>query len=211
MDAAGTASQKKGKLMNTRVKVRMNRIMIVVCGLSVILSPSSCLSGSSEEAISGQVAVVTGSPSTVEVTSWDLSLQADLPNNRLKIKARCAIQNRGNAPVERLDFDLMGAEDFYGVEVEVQKVTKLAGGREEAVDFRRFMEEQPPTPSQARTHAYPEITSLLLSPALKQAEECQFVLDYTITCLDITKRRHYNLIWEPEPARKEVCLIVDFA
>jgi hypothetical protein len=94
--------------------------------------------------------------------------------------------------------------------VDISQIARRIGGREVDVTFERFMEREPEDPSQARTHEYPEVTRVSLSPALGQGQECQLVFDYTITCPDIAKRRHYNLIWEPEEGQKEVCLIADF-
>ncbi len=192
--------------------IRKAGTLIIIFGLSGGIFSSVCLGIASEEKISEQVAVVTELPlAAVEITYWDIALQTDLPDNRLKIKASCALQNKGKTPMDRLDFDLLGAEKFYGVEVEIASIVRLIGGEGVAVKFNRFMVEEPKDPSQARTHEYPEVTRVFLSPAVGEGEECRLVFDYTITCVDIKKRRHYNLIWEREEGMKETCLISDFS
>ena len=84
-------------------------MLMVVFGLLFGVSSSVCLNAPSEYKISDEVAVVTElSPPAVEITDWDISLQTDLPNNRLRVQASCTVQNKGSAPVDRLDFDLLG-------------------------------------------------------------------------------------------------------
>ena len=187
-------------------------MFIVVFGLLAGVSSSVCLSAPSEHKISEEVAVVTElPPPAVEITDWDIALQTDFPNNRLKIQASCTVRNKGNAPVDRLDFDLLGAEEFYGVEVEIAKIARLIGAKDAELKSRRFMEHVPKDPSQARTHDYPEVTRVFLSPILTEGGKCRLVFDYAITCVDVKKRRHYNLIWEPEEGMKETCLMADFS
>ena len=187
-------------------------MLMVVFGLLFGVSSSVCLNAPSEYKISDEVAVVTElSPPAVEITDWDISLQTDLPNNRLRVQASCTVQNKGSAPVDRLDFDLLGAEEFYGVEVEITKIALLIGEKDTELKSKRFIEHDPKDPSQARTHDYPEVTRVFLSPTLTNGGECRLVFDYEITCVNIKKRRHYNLIWEPEEGRKETCLMSDFS
>ena len=187
-------------------------MLMVVFGLLFGVSSSVCLSAPSEYKISDEVAVVTElPPPAVEITDWDISLQTDLPNNRLRIQASCTVQNKGSAPVDRLDFDLLGAEEFYGVEVEITKIALLIGEKDTELKSKRFIEHDPKDPSQARTHDYPEVTRVFLSPTLTNGGECRLVFDYEITCVNIKKRRHYNLIWESEEGRKETCLMSDFS
>ena len=187
-------------------------MLMVVCGLLVVVSYSICISAPSEYETSEDVAVVTELPRPdVEITDWDIALQTDLPKNRLKIQASCTVRNRGDSPVDRLDFNLLGAEEFYGVEVEIAKIAWLIGEKETKLKSRRFMEHAPKNPSQARTQDYPEVTRVFLSPTLTSGGQCRFVFDYTITCVDVKKRRHYNLIWEPEEGKKETCLMADFS
>jgi len=187
-------------------------MLMIVFGLLVGVSSSVCLSALSEHKMSEEVAVVTElPPPAVEITDWDIALQTDLPNNRLKIQASCTVQNKGNAPVDSLDFDLLGAEEFYGVEVEIEKISRLIGEKDTELNSKRFMEHDPKDPSQARTKDYPEVTRVFLSPTLTKGGKRRLVFDYTITCVDIKKRHHYNLIWEPEEGRKETCLMEDFS
>jgi hypothetical protein len=109
--------------------IRKAGTLIIIFGLSGGIFSSVCLGIASEEKISEQVAVVTKLPlAAVEITYWDIALQTDLPDNRLKIKASCALQNKGKTPMVRLDFDLLGAEKFYGVEVEIASIVRLIGG-----------------------------------------------------------------------------------
>ena len=183
---------------------------ITVLGLSAGISSSVCLGVPPEEKISEQVAVVTELPSAVEVTYLEISLRTDLPNSRLKIAASCAIRNEGKVPLDRLDFYLLGAEKLYGVEVDIAKIARLIGGRQTDVTFQRSMEQEPKDPSQARTFAYPEVTSVFLSPVLNEGEECRLVFDYVITCVDTTRAKGDKLICELEKGKKETCLIADF-
>ena len=168
--------------------------------------------GSSEFRISEDVAVITELPlPAVEITDWDIAVQTDLPNNRLKVQASGTFQNKGSTPVKNLDFDLLGAEEYYGVEVEIAKIAWLMGDQEMELKFKRFMENEPKDPTQARTYDFPEVTRVFLSPPLVKGSKCRLVFDYTITCVDIKKRHHYNLIWESEEGLKETCLMSDFS
>ena len=192
----------------------MRRLVIlnVVWGLLVGVSSSVCLSAPSEHKISEDVAVLTELPlPAVEITDWDIVLQTDLPNDRLKIQAACTVRNQGSVPVDSLDFDLLGAEAFYGVQVEIAKISRLMGDQDTEAKFERFIEHNPEDPSQARTRDYPEVTRVHFSPGLTKGNECRLVFDYKIACVDIKKRRHYNLIWEPKEEEKEVCLMSDFS
>ncbi len=184
---------------------------IIRFSLSVGIISSVCLGVSLEEKISEQVAVVTELPSAGDVTYWDISLQTDLPNNRLKVKATCTLRNTSDMRVDSLDFDILAREKFYGTEVEIAKIARLINGKEVDVTFKRFLEEEPDDPCQAGTLNYPFVTRVFLSPAVKEGEACQLMFNYTITCPDIKQRRHYNLIWEPEEGLKETCLISDFS
>ena len=196
----------KGRIMRRQV------LLMNVFGLLVGVSSSVCRSAPSEHKTSEEVAVVMElPPPDVEITDWDIALQTDMPNNRLRIQASCTIQNKGSAPVDRLDFDLLGAEEFYGVEVEIGKIAWLIGEKDTKLKSKRFMEHEPKDPSQARTQDYPEVTRVFLSPTLMKGGECRLVFDYAITCVDIKERRHYNLIWEPEEGMKETCLMSDFS
>jgi hypothetical protein len=201
----------RNSIVRERIMRRLVMLMIVF-DILVCASSSVCLSAPSEHKISEQVAVVTELPSpAVEITDWDIALQTDLPNNRLNIRAICSVKNKDSAPLDTLDFDLLGAEEYYGVEVEITKIAWLIGNQDTELKFKRFMEHVPKEPSQARTHDYPEVTRVSLSPSLMKGGECRLVFDYAITCVDIKKRRHYNLIWEPEEGRKETCLMTDFS
>ena len=191
--------------------IRKTGILIIILAFSVGIFLSVCLGAPSEHRISEEVAVLTELPLAVEVTYWEISLQTDIANNQLKIKATCTIQNKGKVPVDSLDFDLLAREKFYGVDVEIAKIARLIGGKEEEVTFKRFLQQEPEDPSQAGTRQYPLVTRVFLSPALKEGGECRLVFEYTITCVDIEKRRHYNLIWEREEGMKEMCLISDFS
>ncbi|MFB0552299.1 MAG: hypothetical protein ACETWQ_03195 [Phycisphaerae bacterium] len=197
----------------------MERFKIVTVVIAVALqhivvanafAADTCSDAPSGEKISEQVAVVTELPLAVEVTYWDISLETDLPNNRLKLKAICTVRNNGSVPVESLDFDILAGERFYGVHVEIANIAKLTNDKEVKVSFKRFIEEPPEDPDLAGTHKYPLVTRVPLLPALKQGEECRLAFDYTVTCPDIAQRRHYNLIWEPKEGKKEICLISDF-
>jgi hypothetical protein len=186
-------------------------MLMVVLGLLAGFSSSVCLSAPSEQRISERVAVVTELPLAVDVIYWEISLQTDLASNRLKVKATCTLQNKGQVPVDNLDFDILAREKFYAVQVEIARIARLIGGKEVEAKFKRSMEQKPEDPSQAGTRKYPVVTRVSLSPVLKEGEECRLVFDYTITCLDITKKRNCNLIWELEQGKKETCLITDFA
>ena len=187
-------------------------MVTVIYGVLVAVSLSTTLGAPSDYKISEEVAVVTDVPLAVDITTWEISLWTDLPNNRLKINATCTIRNNGEAPVDSLAFDLLGAEKFYGVEVEIAKVARLVDGKQVDVPFKRFMEQEPKDPCHARTFEYPEVTRVSLSPVLKKGGECQLVFDYTITCVDIKNEDlHYKLICEPQKGMKEACLIADFA
>ena len=185
-------------------------LSIVMLSLLACTAPAGGVSHPAGGEISEEVAVVTELPLAVEITDWQIDLETDLANNRLKIEAVGTIRNNGDVPVERLDFDLLGAEQFYGVDVDIAQITGRIGGKEADVAFHRFMAQEPQDPSKARTHEYPEVTRVSLSPALRPGQEGRLVFDYTITCADMARRRHYNLIWEPEQGKKELCLISDF-
>ncbi len=167
-------------------------------------------SDSGQAGIAEEIAVVTGLPLTVEILDWDISLQTDLPGDRLKIKATCTVRNKGQAPLGNLDFDLLAAEKFYGMQVEIAKIAGLTGAREVNLAFKRFTEQLPGDVGKIGTHEYPLVTRVSLPSALKPGEGCRLAFAYTLTCTDINKRLHYNPIWEPEEGRKEVCLIADF-
>jgi hypothetical protein len=167
-------------------------------------------SDSGQAGISDEIAVVTGLPLTVEILDWDISLQTDLPSNRLKIKAACTVRNQGQAPLDSLDFDLLAAEKFYGLHVEIAKIAGLTGAQEANLTFKRFAEQLPGDADKIGTHEYPLVTRVSLPSALKPGADCRLAFDYTLTCPDINKRFHYNPLWEPEEGKKEVCLIADF-
>jgi len=154
--------------------------------------------------------VVTGLPLTAEILDWDIALQTDLANNRLAIQAACTIRNAGSAPVDRLDFDLLAAEKFYGLHVEIAKITGLVADRKVDLAFSRAADQPQNQGSEQGTHECPLVTRVTLPAALAPGENCRLAFDYTLTCTNITEKRHYNPIWEPEEGKKEVCLIADF-
>jgi hypothetical protein len=167
-------------------------------------------SDSGQAGISDEIAVVTGLPLTVEILDWDISLQTDLPSDRLKIKAICTVRNKGQAPLDSLDFDLLAAEKFYGLHVEIAKIAGLSGTQETSLAFKRFAEQLPGDPDKTGTREYPLITRVPLPSPLQPGADCRLAFDYSLTCPDINKRFPYNPIWEPEEGKKEVCLIADY-
>ncbi len=160
--------------------------------------------------ISEEIAVVTGLPSTVEIADWDVALETDLPHDRFKVKATCTLRNNGGEPVDHLDFDLLAREKFYGVQVDIAGIARHTGDQQTAAPFQRFIEEPPQDPGEAGTRNYPLVTRVSLSPALQGHQECRLTFDYAVTCPDVGQKHHYNLIWEPQEGRKELCLISDF-
>jgi hypothetical protein len=182
--------------------------------LAVFLWPAvTTAPGSAQDrGLSEEVAVVTGYPEILVIKDYDISLQAELEQNRVRLEAAVLIGNTGPVPIDKIDFDLFAREKYYGVRVELADVSALEGEIASPVKFARVTEPSAPSPSEEGSDAHPRITRVVLPAALNTGHDVRLRFRYTITEVDAARRDlNYRIIAALPDGRREACLISDFS
>ncbi len=158
------------------------------------------------------LAAVTGLPASLTITHYDISLRTALEFDSLLMNVTCTVRNESPAPAAQIDFDLFAREKYYGVKVNITRISRLAGGRSEPLAFSRASLPKPADPALEGSDEFPKITRVSLLVPLKVGEVVDLRFEYTLTHVD-PKRQDlsYRIIAACSPGVTETCLISDFS
>jgi len=168
--------------------------------------------GIQEAQISEEVAVITGYPETLAICDYDIFMQTELEKNRLYLDVTLVLENKGLTPVEKVDFDLLAREKYYGMTVDLKDIFQEKERKFLPIPFTRLAEPKPLKPAEEGDDNHPKVTRVLLSPALEEGKEVRLRFRYILTEVDPSRKDlNYRIIALLPSGRREACLISDFS